>query len=41
VAPDFHPDPAHIASDGFHLGPAAYTAWAMRVALDIDRLFPL
>jgi len=41
VAPDFQPDPAHIASDGFHPGPAAYTAWAMRLARDIDRLFPL
>lgn len=41
VAPDFQPDPAHIASDGFHPGPAAYAAWATRVAHDIDRLFPL
>lgn len=41
VAPDFRPDPAHIASDGFHPGPAAYAAWATRVARDIDRLFPL
>jgi lysophospholipase L1-like esterase len=41
VAPDFQPDHAHIASDGFHPGPAAYTAWATQVARDIDRLFPL
>lgn len=41
VAPEFQPDPAHIASDGFHPGPAAYTAWATRIARDIDRLFPL
>lgn len=40
VAPDFEPDPAHIASDGFHPGPTAYTAWAAQVARDIDRLFP-
>jgi lysophospholipase L1-like esterase len=40
VAPDFQPDQAHIASDGFHPGPAAYTAWATQVARDIDRLFP-
>ena len=41
VEPDFQPDAAHIASDGFHPGPAAYRAWAMQVARDIDRLFPL
>ncbi len=41
VAPDFQPDQAHIASDGFHPGPAAYAAWATRVARDIDCLFPL
>ncbi len=41
VAPDFRPDPAHIASDGFHPGPAAYTAWATCVVRDVDRLFPL
>lgn len=41
VAPDFQADPAHIASDGFHPGPAAYLAWAARVARDIDRLFPV
>ena len=41
VAPDFQPDPGHIASDGFHPGPAAYRAWATRVAHDIDRLLPL
>ncbi|MBU3749686.1 MAG: SGNH/GDSL hydrolase family protein [Mycobacterium sp.] len=40
VAPDFQADPAHIASDGFHPGPAAYSAWAARLARDIDRLFP-
>ncbi|MCB0933463.1 MAG: SGNH/GDSL hydrolase family protein [Mycobacterium sp.] len=40
-APEFQPDSAHIASDGFHPGPAAYTAWAMRIARDIDCLFPL
>lgn len=40
VAPDFQADPAHIASDGFHPGPAAYAAWAARVARDVDRLFP-
>ena len=26
VSPDFQADPAHIASDGFHPGPAAYSA---------------
>lgn len=41
VAPDFEADSAHIASDGFHPGPAAYTAWAVRVARDIDRLVPV
>lgn len=41
VAPDFQADPAHIASDGFHPGPAAYRAWAVRVACDIERLFPV
>jgi lysophospholipase L1-like esterase len=41
VEPDFQLDSAYIASDGFHPGPAAYTAWATRVAHDIDRLFPL
>lgn len=41
VTPDFQPDSAHIASDGFHPGPAAYTAWATQVAQDIDSLFPL
>lgn len=41
VVPDFQPDPTHIATDGFHPGPAAYTAWAIRVARDIDRLFPV
>jgi lysophospholipase L1-like esterase len=41
VAPDFQADPAHIASDGFHPGPAGYTAWAARVAREIDRLFPV
>lgn len=41
VTPDFRQDLADIASDGFHPGPAAYTAWATRVACDIDRLFPL
>ncbi len=41
VDPDFEPDLAHIASDGFHPGPGAYAAWATRVANDIDRLFPL
>lgn len=40
VDPDFQTDPAHIASDGFHPGPAAYTTWATRVSRDIDRLFP-
>jgi lysophospholipase L1-like esterase len=41
VVPDFQPDdPASIASDGFHPGPAAYTAWAIRVAREIDSLFP-
>ena len=40
VAPDFAPDTAHIASDGFHPGPAAYAAWATRVARDIDRFVP-
>lgn len=41
VAPDFDADSEQIASDGFHPGPAAYRAWAARVAHDIDRLFPL
>lgn len=41
VAPDFQADPAQIASDGFHPGPAAYRAWAAIVARDIDRLFPV
>lgn len=40
VVPDFQADPAHIAGDGFHPGPAAYTAWAARIAREIDRLFP-
>ncbi len=40
VVPDFQPDPASIASDGFHPGPAAYTAWATGITRDIDRLFP-
>lgn len=41
VSPDFQPDPTHIAGDGFHPGPAAYAAWAARVADDIGRLFPV
>lgn len=41
VVPDYQPDPAHIASDGFHPGPAAYRAWAVRVARDIDRVLPV
>ncbi len=41
VAPDFRPDPAHVASDGFHPGPAAYTAWATSVVREVDRLLPL
>lgn len=41
VAPDFDPDPAHMAADGFHPGPGAYAAWAAQVARDIDRLLPL
>lgn len=40
VAPDFQ-DLADIATDGFHPGPGAYTAWADLVASEIDRLFPL
>ena len=40
-APEFEPASAYIASDGFHPGPAAYAAWAKRIAGDIDRLFPL
>ena len=40
VVPDFQ-DPAHVASDGFHPGPGAYTAWAVRVAGEIERLFPV
>ncbi|MCB1286947.1 MAG: SGNH/GDSL hydrolase family protein [Mycobacterium sp.] len=40
-APEFEPDSAYIASDGFHPGPAAYAAWATRIARDVDRLFPL
>jgi lysophospholipase L1-like esterase len=40
VMPDFQPDPAQIATDGFHPGPAAYATWARRVARDIDRVFP-
>jgi len=31
VNPDFLADPVHIADDGFHPGPAAYSAWAARV----------
>ncbi len=41
VSPDFQADPSHIASDGFHPGPAAYAAWAALVARDIDRLLPV
>lgn len=41
VVPDFQADLAQIASDGFHPGPAAYSAWAAQVARDIDRLLPL
>ncbi len=41
VAPDFQADPAHIASDGFHPGPAAYRAWAARIAREVDRLLPV
>jgi len=41
VVPEFPLDPAYIASDGFHPGPAAYAAWARQVARDVDRLFPL
>lgn len=41
VSPDFQDDPEHVASDGFHPGPAAYTAWAIRVTREIDRLFPV
>ncbi len=41
VSPDFQPDSAQIASDGFHPGPTAYAAWARQVARDIDRLVPL
>lgn len=40
VAPEFRDDRAHIASDGFHPGPAAYAAWAARIGREIDRLFP-
>lgn len=40
VSPDFRPDPASIASDGFHPGPSAYTVWAAGITRDIDRLFP-
>ena len=28
VSPDFPPEPAFMASDGFHPGPAAYSHWA-------------
>jgi hypothetical protein len=41
VASDFRPDPAHIAGDGFHPGPAAYTGWATSVVREIDRLLPV
>lgn len=41
VLPDFQPDSAHIASDGFHPGPTAYAAWARQVARDIDKLLPV
>ena len=41
VTPDFQPDAAHIADDGFHPGPGAYSAWARRVARDIDRIVPV
>lgn len=41
VVPEFRPDPALIASDGFHPGPAAYTAWATSVVREIDRLLPV
>ncbi|MCW1959007.1 MAG: SGNH/GDSL hydrolase family protein [Mycobacterium sp.] len=41
VVPDFQANPAYIASDGFHPGPAAYTAWAAQLTRDIDRLFPV
>ncbi len=41
VVPDFQTDLTHIASDGFHPGPAAYTAWAAQVTRDIDHLFPV
>lgn len=40
VLPEIDPDPAHIASDGFHPGPGAYAAWAGQLARDIDRLLP-
>ncbi len=41
VVPDFQADAMHIASDGFHPGPTAYSAWAAQVSREIDRLFPL
>lgn len=40
VEPDYEADPAHIAGDGFHPGPAACRAWAARVARGIDRVLP-
>lgn len=35
VDPDFELDAAHVAADGFHPGPAAYAAWAARLAAAI------
>jgi len=32
VSPDFPPEPAFMATDGFHPGPAAYSHWASHLA---------
>lgn len=32
VSPDFPPEPAFMAADGFHPGPAAYSHWARHLA---------
>lgn len=37
VRPRFPPDPAYMASDGFHPGPPAYQAWGLEAAALIRR----
>jgi lysophospholipase L1-like esterase len=38
VSPDFPPEPAFMASDGFHPGPAAYSHWARHLAAIIQEV---